>query len=424
MSDFLKSLYRAVFADKKKLRRVVMLGLDAAGKTTILYQMKEFSTEVITTIPTIGFNVEEVKIQSNSITCWDVGGCDKIRPLWEHYLCDIDGLIFTIDSNDAERIEDAKIELEYFLNVTIGCPLLVLANKQDLPHAMSVNKIIDNLNLNGLKDRKWVCFGTIATDKKTLNEPLDWLSEAMKDKFDSSRLALQETKKSSSDTIQPQSELVIQATADLIKQANDDSLVKIKESIIHGWLTRDDVVCDDDFIESIKSYTLDNWDHYTHIRIAYVLIKRYGIEFGFKQTENMIKLFIENSSRTNGKSFHRTMTRFWCHIIANAMVDYGENIINNSPHEKMSCPDYLHDFKAFLTIAVDKNELWNGKLFSKYYSNKAIFDVIARENIIQPDLQALPWVMSVQSVNNDDVLQREIHVESFVDKEHYWKQLA
>jgi ADP-ribosylation factor protein 1 len=62
--------------------RILMVGLDAAGKTTILYKFK--LGEVVTTIPTIGFNVETVDYKNISFTVWDVGGQDKIRPLVQH----------------------------------------------------------------------------------------------------------------------------------------------------------------------------------------------------------------------------------------------------------------------------------------------------------------------------------------------------
>ncbi|KAF6339782.1 hypothetical protein mRhiFer1_008056 [Rhinolophus ferrumequinum] len=67
----------------KKEMRILMVGLDAAGKTTILYKLK--LGEIVTTIPTIGFNVETVEYKNISFTVWDVGGQDKIRPLWRHY---------------------------------------------------------------------------------------------------------------------------------------------------------------------------------------------------------------------------------------------------------------------------------------------------------------------------------------------------
>ena len=90
----------------KQEKRILMVGLDAAGKTTILYKLK--LGEVVTTIPTIGFNVETVEYKNISFTVWDVGGQDKIRPLWRHYYQNTNGLIFVVDSNDKERIDAGK----------------------------------------------------------------------------------------------------------------------------------------------------------------------------------------------------------------------------------------------------------------------------------------------------------------------------
>ena len=93
--------------------RILMVGLDAAGKTTILYKLK--LGEVVTPIPTIGFNVEEVTYKNISFHVWDVGGQDKIRQLWRHYYTNTQGIIFVIDSNDRDRIEDARDELHKLL---------------------------------------------------------------------------------------------------------------------------------------------------------------------------------------------------------------------------------------------------------------------------------------------------------------------
>merc|ERR1711988_815542 len=79
----------------KKDVRILMVGLDAAGKTTILYKLK--LGEIVTTIPTIGFNVETVEYKNISFTVWDVGGQDKIRPLSRHSFQNPQGLIFLVD---------------------------------------------------------------------------------------------------------------------------------------------------------------------------------------------------------------------------------------------------------------------------------------------------------------------------------------
>merc|ERR1712094_168594 len=96
-----------------KEMRILMVGLDAAGKTTVLYKLK--LGEVVTTIPTIGFNVETVEYKNIRFTVWDIGGQDRIRKLWRHYYQGTQGLIFVVDSNDRDRVEDAREELNKML---------------------------------------------------------------------------------------------------------------------------------------------------------------------------------------------------------------------------------------------------------------------------------------------------------------------
>eukprot|EP01105_Mastigella_eilhardi_P003435 TRINITY_DN1439_c0_g1_i2.p1 TRINITY_DN1439_c0_g1~~TRINITY_DN1439_c0_g1_i2.p1 ORF type:complete len:201 (+),score=80.93 TRINITY_DN1439_c0_g1_i2:64-603(+) len=163
----------------KKEARMLMLGLDAAGKTTILYKLK--LGEIVTTIPTIGFNVETVEYRNLRFTMWDVGGQDKIRPLWHHYFQNSQGLIFVVDSNDRERVSEAKEELQKMLSEDElrDAALLVFANKQDLPQAMSVAEVTDKLGLHNLRTRKWYMQAACATSGDGLYEGLDWLSNIL-----------------------------------------------------------------------------------------------------------------------------------------------------------------------------------------------------------------------------------------------------
>ena len=160
----------------KKDVRILMVGLDAAGKTTILYKLK--LGEIVTTIPTIGFNVETVEYKNISFTVWDVGGQDKIRPLWRHYYQNTQGLIFVVDSNDKDRVGEAHDELHRMLSEDElrEAIVLVFANKQDLPNAMSVAEVTDKLGLHSLRNRKWYIQATCATSGEGLFEGLDWLS--------------------------------------------------------------------------------------------------------------------------------------------------------------------------------------------------------------------------------------------------------
>merc|ERR1711982_83027 len=156
-----------------------MVGLDAAGKTTILYKLK--LGEVVTTIPTIGFNVETVEYKNLSFTVWDVGGQDKIRPLWRHYYQGTNGLIYVVDSNDRERIEDAREELTKMINEDEmkDAVVLVFANKQDLPNAMTAAEITEKLGLHNMRQRQWFIQSACATTGDGLYEGLDWLSRTL-----------------------------------------------------------------------------------------------------------------------------------------------------------------------------------------------------------------------------------------------------
>uniref|UniRef100_H2Y3F2 ADP-ribosylation factor n=3 Tax=Ciona intestinalis TaxID=7719 RepID=H2Y3F2_CIOIN len=159
----------------KQEMRIMMVGLDAAGKTTILYKLK--LGEIITTIPTIGFNVKTVEYKNISFTVWDVGGQDKNRPLWRHYIQNIQGLIFVVDSNDRERIAEAKEELYRLISEDElrEASVLVYANKQDLPNAMTVAAVTDKIGLHSLRNREWYIQATCATTGDGLYEGLDWL---------------------------------------------------------------------------------------------------------------------------------------------------------------------------------------------------------------------------------------------------------
>jgi len=158
---------------------ILMVGLDAAGKTTILYKLK--LGEVVTTIPTIGFNVETVEYKNINFTVWDVGGQDKIRPLWRHYYTGTQGLIFVVDSNDRDRIEDAREELTKMLNEDEmrDAVLLVYANKQDLPNAMTAAEITEKMGLQNMRNRQWFIQSACATTGDGLYEGLDWLSRTL-----------------------------------------------------------------------------------------------------------------------------------------------------------------------------------------------------------------------------------------------------
>uniref|UniRef100_A0A6U2CGW4 ADP-ribosylation factor n=1 Tax=Hemiselmis andersenii TaxID=464988 RepID=A0A6U2CGW4_HEMAN len=174
------SKFASLFLTSKSYR-ILLVGLDGAGKTTLLYKLKLHET--VTTIPTIGFNTEEVTYRNITFCMWDVGGQERIRALWRHYYHGTHAVIFMVDSCDSDRLSDSRDELVTMVNddeLRNAC-VLVLANKQDLPNAMSTHKIADGLGLFNLPSRiKWHVQSTVAVSGEGVYEGLDWLASTLK----------------------------------------------------------------------------------------------------------------------------------------------------------------------------------------------------------------------------------------------------
>uniref|UniRef100_A0A914QB84 ADP-ribosylation factor n=1 Tax=Panagrolaimus davidi TaxID=227884 RepID=A0A914QB84_9BILA len=155
-----------------------MFGLDAVGKTTILYKLL-LPTKVITTIPTIGFNIETFEYKNISFTIWDSGGGDKLRPLFRHYFEKSDTVIFVVDSTDYERMDEAAEFLHGFFNEKIiqDVTLLILANKQDLPNALSVEEIKEKLKLANINTQNWHIQGCSAYSGYGLYDGFAWIAK-------------------------------------------------------------------------------------------------------------------------------------------------------------------------------------------------------------------------------------------------------
>ena len=174
MGGKLSTLWNLVF--QKREVRTVMIGIDAAGKTTVLGQLKFGETS--TTIPTIGFNVDNVEYKNLKLNCWDVGGQTRLRSLWRHYYQNCDAVIYVVDSSDRNRMKEAAAELHNALSDDNlrDATLLVYANKQDLPNAVPPSELQEIFKLRDLRNRKWFVQGCTATTGRGLWEGLDWLS--------------------------------------------------------------------------------------------------------------------------------------------------------------------------------------------------------------------------------------------------------
>ena len=160
--------------------KIIIVGMNNAGKTTILYKLH--LGEIVTTVPTVGFNVETMHYEGLKFQVWDLGGQTGLRPYWRCYYQDTNAVVFVVDSADRERLEFSKQELEIMLqeDELSGVPVLILANKQDMPGAMNYDEVSAGLGLDNIQNRQWQMFKTSAMEGTGLQEAFGWLANTLK----------------------------------------------------------------------------------------------------------------------------------------------------------------------------------------------------------------------------------------------------
>eukprot|EP00758_Cryptobia_borreli_P005903 Tbor_TRINITY_DN5010_c6_g2::TRINITY_DN5010_c6_g2_i2::g.14126::m.14126/K07942/ARL1; ADP-ribosylation factor-like protein 1 len=161
--------------------RVLVLGLDNAGKTSILYHL-QLGT-VVQTVPTVGFNLETVVYKNITFQVWDLGGQTGIRPYWRCYFSQTDAIIYVVDSTDRDRMGVAKNELFALLEEEElrKAVILIFANKQDLRGAAGEAEIAQMLGLTSISSHTWAIMKSSAHTGVGLSEGMDWLCEKLKD---------------------------------------------------------------------------------------------------------------------------------------------------------------------------------------------------------------------------------------------------
>ncbi|KAF1963479.1 ADP-ribosylation factor family protein [Byssothecium circinans] len=168
--DWLLRLFWATEMD------ITMIGLQNAGKTSLLRVLAggEFTVD---SIPTVGFNMKRVQKGHVTLKCWDLGGQPRFRSMWERYCRGVNAMVFIVDSADRDALPVAREELKLLLEKPAldGIPLLVLGNKSDLPNKMSVDELIEALNLKAVSHREVSCYGISAKEETNLDAVLQWL---------------------------------------------------------------------------------------------------------------------------------------------------------------------------------------------------------------------------------------------------------
>eukprot|EP01112_Ceratiomyxa_fruticulosa_P014739 TRINITY_DN4248_c0_g1_i1.p1 TRINITY_DN4248_c0_g1~~TRINITY_DN4248_c0_g1_i1.p1 ORF type:complete len:540 (-),score=112.25 TRINITY_DN4248_c0_g1_i1:117-1679(-) len=325
----------------KSESRLLIAGLDASGKTTILYKLK--LGEIVTTIPTIGFNVETIEYKRVSFTMWDVGGCDKIRPLLRHYFQNTTGLVYVVDANDQERLEETADTFKTILR-ELEVPVLFFLNKTDLPNArITVDRVIDSFGLHAFRNRHWYVQKCCATTGDGLYEGLDWLSEVIKkQKIEP----------------QPQPKKIEE------KPVLSESERREEENFIK-WVV-EDKDSEEEFIGKFKEHKIENFDHRVLLRGFWTFIKHFG------RRETVKSIFAILQSYYND-AYNDTLTYFWLNIVHYAMQTTS-NPTNN--------------FFGFLVL--NPQILRESEFPLEYYSKKVLFSEDAKKNVVLPDVKKLP----------------------------------
>ncbi|RKO97094.1 hypothetical protein CXG81DRAFT_26415 [Caulochytrium protostelioides] len=171
----LATILKKVKAKEREIR-LLILGLDNAGKTTIL---KRLCDEDISTIsPTLGFNIKSLQHGAYLLNCWDVGGQTSLRSYWRNYFEATDGLVWVVDSADRpDRLEQCRKELHALLQEErlAGASLLILANKQDVPTALSSEQLATFLHLDDIQGHHWQVMACSAVTGAGCAEGIDWV---------------------------------------------------------------------------------------------------------------------------------------------------------------------------------------------------------------------------------------------------------
>eukprot|EP00039_Didymoeca_costata_P029214 m.23659 g.23659 ORF g.23659 m.23659 type:complete len:179 (+) comp7528_c0_seq2:173-709(+) len=171
---------RLVGLFSEKQHRLVIVGLDNAGKSTIFYQFA--LNDVVVTSPTIGSNVEDIQFKNLKFSMWDVGGQDSLRESWETYYSGAEGLIFVVDSTDVDRMSIAKKELHKMMahEDLRTAQVLIYANKQDAKGALSASDISQSLSLTTMTHHSYHIQACCALTGEGLYEGMEWLAGQLK----------------------------------------------------------------------------------------------------------------------------------------------------------------------------------------------------------------------------------------------------
>ncbi|KAI8827426.1 ADP-ribosylation factor-like protein 8B [Chytriomyces hyalinus] len=162
----------------KQEMELTLVGLQNSGKTTLVNVIAngEFTEDMI---PTVGFNMRKVTKGAVVMKLWDLGGQARFRAMWERYCRGVNAIVFVLDSADHAKIPAARTELHTLLDKPqlVNIPILVLGNKNDLPGALTVEAVIEQMGLKSITNREVSCYSISAKNSVNIDLTLQWLTK-------------------------------------------------------------------------------------------------------------------------------------------------------------------------------------------------------------------------------------------------------
>lgn len=355
MASQIRSMLKKLFGSPEY--RLLVLGFDASGKTTILYKLK--LNDFIQTIPTIGFNVETITYNKTMLTMWDVGGCDKIRPLLRHYFENTKGIIFVIDAqeNGSERQLEVKEELWRIFgeDSLINVPVLIYLNKIDVGHGLQPENIIKEMKLNEIRHRQWFVQPCSAKTGDGLYEGLNWLISALKSPT---------------------------TTCEHHSNKTEESLFEVNAL---QWLSQVDDDTTNEFIKTLEGRKVEIFDHRVLLRTIWSFLKMYGRRKTVETVFDTIRTYVSDGNET--------LIYFWIQIVHYALE------ASKNPTD---------DFAGFLLM--NPQLLNETELPLSYYEKETLFSDNAKGTVVLPDVKHLPSILP-SSTQTNDATEKTFHQE-------------
>ncbi|KAF2444626.1 P-loop containing nucleoside triphosphate hydrolase protein [Karstenula rhodostoma CBS 690.94] len=404
------------------LPNISILGLDYAGKTTILHKLA--STPITTTIPTIGMTIKTANIKTRTptrngkkpaFTVWtaDVGGCSKAQSRVHRWMLRdiISGVVWVIDASDGDRLAESREELRRLLpkfcdaeeaDCAMSIPVMILLTKNDLPNSKPLSTILAQFDplLTARPHAYFEATPTAPLASSGLTEAFAWLSDALP---------------STSDAAPPTPSEAEKTTANNLAALRSPSALS---TTLESWLARAEKdIPPETLLERFYALDLDSWDHYTHLRLAYILLLTHGRREGKDKIFTTFKTYIDNSGKINGKSFHTTLTYFWVQMVhlgiacmdahtardAHSLKTKTNTDANTDASERRD--PRLDDFAAFLAL---NQYLVDGQLWADYYTKEVLMSAEARAGVVFPDIKGLPDVVaSAPSIHVKEMVPAE-----------------